>query len=122
FPRPTRSSVASALPHSDQHSWLPILPSRRRASLSDRASRCRRSRQAGIPGHPLPEPEQEESMEHLGYTSVPALRKYLRQAERLGLDIDSALAAAGLSHDDLADNGRRIPGLVHERLLAHLLK
>lgn len=61
-------------------------------------------------------------MEHLGYTSVPALLKYLRQAERLGLDIDSALAVAGLSHDDLADNGRRIPGLVHERLLAHLLK
>lgn len=35
-------------------------------------------------------PEQEESMENLGYTSVPALLKYLRQAEQLGLDIDRA--------------------------------
>ena len=43
--------------------------------------------------------EQEESMENLGYTSVPALLKYLRQAEQLGLDIDRALAAAGRLDD-----------------------
>ena len=31
---------------------------------------------------PIKTAEQEESMENLGYTSVPALLKYLRQAER----------------------------------------
>ncbi len=67
-------------------------------------------------------PEQEESMDNLGYTSVPALLKYLRQAEQLGLDIDRALAAAGIGAQDLADNGKRIPSEVHERLLAHLLE
>ena len=35
-------------------------------------------------------------MHNLGYTSVPALLKYLRHAEQLGLDIDRALAAAGV--------------------------
>ncbi len=59
---------------------------------------------------------------NLGYTSVPALLKYLRQAEQLGLDIDRALAAAGVQAQDLADNGKRIPSEVHERLLAHLLE
>ena len=66
--------------------------------------------------------EQEESMENLGYTSVPALLKYLRQAEQLGLDIDRALAAAGIAAQDLADNGKRMPSEVHERLLAHLIE
>lgn len=61
-------------------------------------------------------------MENLGYTSVPALLKYLRHAEQLGLDIDQALAAAGLKAEDLADNGKRIPSETHERLLAHLLR
>ncbi|AQZ34378.1 AraC family transcriptional regulator [Pseudomonas sp. LPH1] len=61
-------------------------------------------------------------MENLGYTSVPALLKYLRQAEQLGLDIDRALAAAGIQAQDLADNGKRIPSEVHERLLMHLME
>lgn len=61
-------------------------------------------------------------MDQLGYTSVPALIKYLRQAEYLGLDIGRALEAAGISADDLNDNGRRIPSEVHERLLAHLMQ
>ena len=39
-------------------------------------------------------------MHNLGYTSVPALLKYLRHAEQLGLDIDQALAAAGVAADD----------------------
>ncbi len=60
-------------------------------------------------------------MENLGYTSVPALLKYLRQAEHLGLDIDRALAAAGIDARDLADNGKRMPSEVHERLLEHLM-
>ena len=33
-----------------------------------------------------------------------------------------ALAAAGVQAQDLADNGKRIPSEVHERLLAHLLE
>ncbi|MHA6493791.1 AraC family transcriptional regulator GliR [Pseudomonas borbori] len=61
-------------------------------------------------------------MHNLGYTSVPALLKYLRHAERLGLEVDQALRAAGLDAADLADNSRRIPGETHERLLAHLLE
>lgn len=43
-------------------------------------------------------------MQTLGSTSVPALLKYLRHAERLGLDIAPALAAAGLQADQLNDN------------------
>ncbi|MDG9929977.1 MULTISPECIES: AraC family transcriptional regulator [unclassified Pseudomonas] len=58
----------------------------------------------------------------LGYTSVPALIKYLRHAEQLGLDVEAARDAAGISPDDLADNGRRLPSEVHERLLEHLLR
>ncbi len=61
-------------------------------------------------------------MENLGYTSVPALLKYLRHAEHLGLDVDQALAAAGIAAEALADNGKRIPGEAHERLLEHLLR
>jgi len=60
-------------------------------------------------------------MQALGYTAVPALRKYLRLAERQGLDLEAALAAAGLERDDLRDNGRRLPSEVHERLLGHLV-
>lgn len=59
-------------------------------------------------------------MENLGYTSAPALLKYLRQAEHLGLDTERALQAAGIGAKDLADNGRRVPSEVHERLLAYL--
>lgn len=61
-------------------------------------------------------------MDNLGYTSVPALLKYLRHAEHLGLDQEQALSAAGLSTEDLADNGRRIPSEAHERLLQHLMQ
>ena len=61
-------------------------------------------------------------MHNLGYTSVPTLLKYLRHAEHLGLDIDQALTAVGIDAADLADNGKRIPGETHERLLAHLLR
>ena len=61
-------------------------------------------------------------MENLGYTSVPALLKYLRHAEHLGLNVDQALAAAGIAAEALADNGKRIPGEAHERLLQHLLR
>ncbi|WP_137885461.1 AraC family transcriptional regulator [Pseudomonas sp. 2FE] len=61
-------------------------------------------------------------MHALGYTSVPALLKYLRHAERLGLDQAAALAAAGLTLADLDDNGRRLPSEAHEKLLAHLLQ
>lgn len=60
-------------------------------------------------------------MPNLGYTSVPTLLKYLRHAEHLGLDIDQALNACGIDAADLANNGKRIPGETHERLLAHLL-
>lgn len=60
-------------------------------------------------------------MHSLGHTSVPALLKYLRLAEHLGLDQDAALAASGLSATDLADNSRRVSGEAHERLLGHLL-
>ena len=58
----------------------------------------------------------------LGYTSVPALLKYLRHAEHLGLDLAAARTAAGVTQEDLADNGRRIPSEMHERLLAHLME
>ncbi|SFO91877.1 AraC family transcriptional regulator [Pseudomonas borbori] len=61
-------------------------------------------------------------MHNLGYTSVPALLKYLRHAEQLGLDIDQALAAAGVAADELADNGKRLPGATHQRLLQHLIE
>lgn len=58
-------------------------------------------------------------MHALGYTSVPALLKYLRQAEHLGLDIDAALQTAGLTRAQLADNGQRLPSEAHERLLGY---
>lgn len=61
-------------------------------------------------------------MENLGHTAVPVLLKYLRHAEQLGVDIDQALAAAGMTAGELADNARRLPGSAHERLLTHLLE
>ncbi|MDX1369629.1 AraC family transcriptional regulator [Pseudomonas sp.] len=61
-------------------------------------------------------------MHNLGYSSVPALLKYLRHAEQLDLDIPQALAAAGVQADDLADNGKRIAGATHQRLLQHLIE
>lgn len=61
-------------------------------------------------------------MDNLGYTSVPALLKYLRHAEHLGLDLDQALAAAGMRAEELRDNGKRIPSVAHERLLEHLVR
>ncbi|CAD5108146.1 AraC family transcriptional regulator GliR [Zestomonas carbonaria] len=60
-------------------------------------------------------------MQALGYTAVPALLKYLRLAERQGLDLDAALAAAGLDPADLQDNGRRLPSEAHEKLLGHFI-
>jgi AraC-like DNA-binding protein len=60
-------------------------------------------------------------MHNLGYSSVPALLKYLRHAEQLGLDIPQALAAAGVQAEDLADNSKRIAGATHQRLLQHLI-
>ena len=61
-------------------------------------------------------------MHNLGYSSVPALLKYLRHAEQMGLDIPQALAAAGVQAADLADNGKRIAGATHQRLLQHLIE
>ena len=61
-------------------------------------------------------------MDNLGFTSVPAVLKYLRHAEQLGMDCNQALAAAGIEAADLNDNSRRIPGLKHELLLEHLLR
>lgn len=61
-------------------------------------------------------------MDNLGYTSVPTLLKYLRHAEHLGLDLDQALAAAGIAAEALSDNAKRIPSAAHERLLEHLLR
>ncbi|MFI8479289.1 AraC family transcriptional regulator [Pseudomonas sp. NPDC078700] len=61
-------------------------------------------------------------MNSLGYTAAPALLKYLRHAEFLGLDADQALQAANLSREDLSDNARRIPSISHERLLSYLLQ
>ncbi|WCD82267.1 AraC family transcriptional regulator GliR [Pseudomonas sp. TUM22785] len=60
-------------------------------------------------------------MDSLGYTSVPALLKYLRHAEHLGLDVAAALDAAGIRAEELADNGKRMPSEAHERLLQHLM-
>lgn len=60
--------------------------------------------------------------DNLGYTSVPALLKYLRHAEQLGLDTEQTLTAAGINAEDLADNSKRLPSEIHERLLAHLLR
>ncbi|MFP6849312.1 MAG: AraC family transcriptional regulator [Pseudomonas sp.] len=60
--------------------------------------------------------------DNLGYTSVPALLKYLRHAEQLGLDTEQTLTAAGINANDLADNSKRLPSETHERLLAHLLR
>ncbi|SNR88644.1 AraC family transcriptional regulator [Pseudomonas segetis] len=60
-------------------------------------------------------------MNSLGFTAAPALLKYLRHAESLGLDTDLALQAAQLSREDLSDNAKRIPGDSHERLLKYLL-
>lgn len=61
-------------------------------------------------------------MDNLGFTSVPAVLKYLRHAGQLGVDCTAALAAAGIDPADLTDNSQRIPGLKHEQLLDHLLK
>ena len=61
-------------------------------------------------------------MDNLGYTSVPALLKYLRYAEHLQLDVAPALAAAGICAEALRDNGKRVRGETHEQLLAQLLR
>ncbi|ARU89055.1 AraC family transcriptional regulator [Pseudomonas sp. M30-35] len=60
-------------------------------------------------------------MNSLGFTAAPALLKYLRHAEFLGLDADQALQAANLSREDLSDNAKRIPSDNHERLLKYFL-
>lgn len=59
-------------------------------------------------------------MQSLGFTSAPVLRKYLRHAERLGLDTRSVLDALGVSARDLGDNSRRLPSELHEQLLTQL--
>ena len=61
-------------------------------------------------------------MPSLGYTSVPALLKYLRYAEHMGLSTKAALQAAQISSDELRDNSQRIPSEVHERLIDHLMQ
>ncbi|HRL94303.1 MAG TPA: AraC family transcriptional regulator [Pseudomonas sp.] len=61
-------------------------------------------------------------MPSLGYTSVPALLKYLRYAEHMGLSTEAALQAAQISSDELRDNSQRIPSEVHERLIDHLMQ
>jgi len=61
-------------------------------------------------------------MPSLGYTSVPALLKYLRYAEHLDMDLDAALVAAQISSEELRDNSKRIPSEVHERLIEHLMQ
>jgi AraC-like DNA-binding protein len=61
-------------------------------------------------------------MPSLGYTSVPALLKYLRYAEHLGLDTEQALAAAQIAPEQLRDNSQRMPSEAHEQLLAHLIE
>lgn len=61
-------------------------------------------------------------MTGLGYTSAPALLKYLRHAEHLGMDADLALHTADLTLVDLNDAATRIPGETLERLLRHLLE
>ncbi|MCY1268065.1 HTH-type transcriptional activator RhaS [compost metagenome] len=59
-------------------------------------------------------------MHSLGQTSVPALHRYLRHAERLGMDIDVILQSIGLTRAQLDDNRQRLPGEAHERLLGQL--
>ena len=61
-------------------------------------------------------------MQSLGYTSVPAVHKYLRQAEHLGLDSQAALLRAGIDPQILSDNGQRISGEALEKLLLDLLE
>ena len=61
-------------------------------------------------------------MENLGFISVPALLTYLRQAQELGLHSHDVLTAIGLSPTEVADNSKRLPSTVLERLLAYLLE
>ena len=57
-------------------------------------------------------------MENLGFISVPALLTYLRQAQELGLHSHDVLTAIGISPTEVADNSKRLPSTVLERLLA----
>ncbi len=59
-------------------------------------------------------------MQNLGFTSTPVLRKYLRHAERLGLDTKHVLEELDLSEQELGDNSRRLPSELHEQLLTQL--
>ncbi|MCJ8168960.1 AraC family transcriptional regulator GliR [Atopomonas sediminilitoris] len=61
-------------------------------------------------------------MQSLGYTSVPAVHKYLRQAEQLGIDSQAAIARAGIDADLLSDNSQRISGEALEKLLLDLIE
>lgn len=57
----------------------------------------------------------------LGTTSVAALWRYLDYAAQQQLDTQSALAAAGISPEQLKDNNQRVPLPAFEVLLGHLL-
>lgn len=80
--------------------WLPILASRPRLSLSDRDTPVT-DQDSWHARRTACSTRHDKNNDHAdpGSTSVPALLKYLRHAERLGLDIAPALAAAGLQAD-----------------------
>lgn len=62
-----------------------------------------------------------ESVKESGFASVPAVQQYLKMAATCGVDYEPLLAQAGIEPAILADNNKRIPGAVLERLLALII-
>lgn len=61
-------------------------------------------------------------MDPLGFISVAALRQYLASARVRRVDVDRALAAAGIATDELTNPEARIRGARFERLLNELVR
>lgn len=60
-------------------------------------------------------------MDDLGYISVPALQQYVKSAESMGLRVADMLAAAGVTPEILVDNNARLPGMVLQKLIRHVV-
>lgn len=60
-------------------------------------------------------------MDPLGFISVSALRQYLASADARDVDVDQALAVAGLDANELTDPEARVRGARFEQLLNELI-
>jgi AraC-like DNA-binding protein len=59
-------------------------------------------------------------MQKLGSTAIPAVLKFVRHAQQLGVDTQPALRSVGLEPERLSESTQRLPGAAVEQLLGQL--